>query len=290
MDVSITDGAENFPFPLTITRDDFAEAAAFDPDAFLYKNHRFTSLDSLIADLSALSKSLNQDLLDLVNDEYTNFIQLGQLIGGCLELIDNITFEVGKFNSLLVTTLDTFNVSAQTADSVLQHKKRLSLLKNKIKLITLLHEQCTRFETLLGLDVGDFRPKQLVAKLTTLATLYLSVSKIFSVLMQGAMASAGRQSASNGSSENVRNGNGKGTASVSSIPSASTEEEICVFFDKVVKTKVGSLKYEFKLYLDELMEMANRDPKNNGDLILQLLHIYRVIGQAGGVVSVLKRK
>lgn len=285
MDVSLTAGAEEFPYPLAITRDDFADNAAFDPDAFLYKNHRFTALDSLIADLSALSRSLNQDLLDLVNDEYTNFIQLGQLIGGCLELVDNISLEVGKFNAVLGHTLDDFGTSAAAADAVLLHKRRLSLLKNRIKLICLLHEQCTRFETLLALDAGTLQSAQLAAKLSTLATLYLSVTKTFAVLMQGARAHYASDVAKNGKFD-AKNGKGSSLASLASA----SDEEVCVFFDRVVKTKVSLLKYEFKLSLDELMEMARADKAANGDLILQLLHIYRVTGHANDVVAALKRK
>lgn len=248
-------GTEDFPYPLTITRDGFADDLLFDPDTFLYTNHRFTSLDSLIDDLSTLSKTLNQDLLDLVNEEYTNFIQLGQSIGGCLEQINNISLDMSRFSGVLDQSLGDFTSLSATADSALLHKKRLNLLKNKIKLILLVHEQCTSFDTLLGLDVGDTSPDRLVAKLSTLATLYLSVTKIFSVLME-----------------------------------ASVDDELCVFYEKVVKTKVVSMKFEFKLYMDELMGISKKDPAAYGTLILQLLHVYRVTGHSSDALLLLHKK
>lgn len=255
MDFSILNGEEEFPYPLTITRNGFADDPNFDPDTFLYTNHRFTSLDSLISELRALSKTLNQDLLDLVNDEYTNFIQLGQSIGGCLEQINNVSLDVNKFNGMLDHSLADFTRSSATSEMAFLHKKRLNLLKNKIKLILLLHEQCTSFETLVGLDVGEVKPERLVAKLSTLATLYLSVTKIFAVLMELA-----------------------------------DDEESCVFFDKVVKTKVVSLKFEFKLYLDELLEIARADTANYGALVLQLLQVYRVTGHSTEALALLHKK
>lgn len=255
MEFSILNGTEDFPYPLNITRNGFADDANFDPDTFLYENHRFTSLDSLISDLKGLSKTLNQDLLDLVNEEYASFIRLGQSIGGCLEQINNISLEVGKFDGLVDQSLKDFTVSSSTTEKALEHKKRLNLLKNKIKLILLLQEQCTSFETLLGLDVGDVQPERLVAKLSTLATLYLSVTKIFAVLME-----------------------------------SSTEDELGVLFDKVVKTKVVSLKFEFKLYLDELMAVARADTKSYGALLLQLLHVYRVTGHSPSALPQLHKK
>lgn len=255
MDFSILNGEEDFPYPLTITRDGFADDPNFDPDTFLYTNHRFSSLDSLISDLKTLSKTLNQDLLDSVNDEYTNFIELGQSIGGCLEHINNVSLDVNKFNGILESSLSDFTKSSLTAKKALLHKKRLNLLKNKIKLILLLHEQCTSFETLLGLDVGDIKPQRLVSKLSTLATLYLSVTKIFAILMESA--------------EN---------------------EEQCVFFERNVKTKVVSLKFEFKLYLDELLEVSVRDKEKYGAFVLQVLHVYRVTGQTTEAIAQLQRK
>lgn len=249
MDFLTADDPEAFPFPLTITRDDFSVGSLFDPDTFLYTKHRFTPLDSLLSDLTDLSQSLNQELLDLVNNEYTNFIRLGQSIEGCMELMSNISLDVSKFNTTLTHALDDFCASSDTTASVLLHKKRLNLVKNKIKLMLLLNEQCTSFNTLLALDVGDVEEERLVTKVSTLATLYLSVTKIFTVLME----------------------------------SVDATDEICVFFDKVVKPKVVTLKHEFKLYLDELFALGTGNSAVYGNLLLQLLHIYRVTGLVSAV-------
>lgn len=256
MDFLNAEDNESFPFPLTITRDDFSIGSQFNPDTFLYTKHRFTPLDSLLADLSELSKNLNQELLDLVNNEYTNFIQLGQSIEGCMELMSNISLDVSRFNTTLTHALDDFSASSTTAETVLLHKKRLNLMKNKIKLILLLNEQCTSFNTLLALDVGDVKAERLLTKLTTLATLYLSVTKIFTVLME----------------------------------SVDSGDEVCLFFDKVVKPKVVTLKHEFKLYLDELYVLGSSDSAQYGQLLLQLLHIYRVTGLESAAGSAVLKK
>lgn len=254
MEFSILNGTDEFPYPLTITRNAFADNADFDPDTFLYTNHRFTSLDSLISDLTTLSKTLNQDLLDLVNEEYSKFIQLGMSIDGCLEQINNISLDVGKFNGLLDQSLEDFTNSSAVSEKALNHKKRLNLLKNRVKLVMLLHEQCSSFETLLGLDVGNVKPEHLMAKLSTLATLYLSVTKIHAILTE------------------------------------SPDVEQSVFFEKVVKTKVVSLKFEFKLYLDELFTIAKSDSNAYGALTLRLLHVYRVTGHSSDLLALLHKR
>lgn len=243
MYASYTDGKDDLVLPTIITRDDFADKPEFDPDAFLYDNHRFTSLDSLLRDLKKLSENLNQDLLDLVNSEYTSFIQLGQSIGGCLELINNISLDVGKFNQQLVSSKKNMADSRDTAQRALEQKKRLNLLKNKAKLVLLLNEQCTSFETLLGLDIGELSVKRLQPKLLTLTTLYLSATKIYAILDEA-------------------------------------HEEGCVFFEKSLKPKLLSLQLEFKAYIKETLDRVRKEPKGYDTVIMSLLHCQRIVGSS----------
>lgn len=236
-------GNDEFVYPAFIARDDFADKADFDPDSFLYDNHRFTSLDSLHKDLQHLSQSLNQNLLDLVNNEYSLFIQLGQSISGCLDLIDNISLDVRKFDQQLRSAKVNLTESSAAAERALQHKRRLNVLKNKAKLILLLNELCLSFEMLLGLEIGELSPEQLKPKLSTLATLYLSATKIFAILTE-----------SNG------------------------DEKSCVFFDKVLKTKLLSLQLEYKAYIHETLKRVKAEPKDYSHVIMMLLHCKRIVG------------
>ncbi|KAM9923891.1 hypothetical protein OXX59_004912 [Metschnikowia pulcherrima] len=286
--------SEEFPYPVNITREDFADVAHFDPDEFLFKNHRYTSLDSLLADLRSLSKALNQDLLDLVNNEYTNFIQLGQSIGGCLELIDNLSVEIRKFKTSLGQTLADFEDSSATAAAVVQHKRSLNLLKNKVKLILVLNEQCVSFETLLGLNVAERAADRLQQKLHTLTTLHLSISKIYSLVMESVVNSADHSAANGINGANIEtpiNDTRQLESSSNSLAtSSSANKELCHFFDNVVKTKVMALKFEFKSYLDELLIMAKADPETYSGLIMAVLSTYRVLGMSLEAVKTLKNK
>lgn len=269
---------ESFPYPLSITRDAFADNNDFDPDNFLFSNHRFTSLETLLSDLSDLSKALNLDLLDLVNNEYANFIQLGQSISCGLELIDSVSHDVSKFNKSVELTVDDLTASSISAASVLRHKKRLNLLKNKIKLIILLHEQCTSFEVLLGLDADQTSPQEMVNKVNTLATLYFSVVKIYSVLMEADHVFESNGPTSLGDENIQSNPQGLRSAVINTSNNTSSEE-IHGSFEKTVKTKVVSLKFEFKLYMNELQTFAKKDPSKYSDLLLLLLQISRITGQ-----------
>lgn len=252
---------ESFPFPETITRADFLGVADFDPDAFLFKHHRYTALDSLLSELTNLSRTLNQDLLDLVNNEYASFIELGRSIDSCLELMNNIQLDVGRFKSSVKQTTDDFSKSRALTEAVLQHKQDLSLLKNRTKLVLLLAEQCDSFEQLLGMENLAQAGKPLErkpttaptktatgpaltpvhVKLATLLTLYLSLTKVYAILMEAHEDS----------------------------------DAVCVFFEKTVRPRVVSIKVEFRQYLLELMLAART---LDGDLVLKLLQIHRVTG------------
>lgn len=270
---------ETFPYPLSITRDAFADNNEFDPDDFLFSYHRFTSLETLLSDLSDLSKALNLDLLDLVNNEYANFIQLGQSISCGLELIDNVSHDVAKFNKSVKQTVDDLTASSCSAASVLKHKKRLNLLKNRIKLIILLHEQCTSFEVLLGLDADQTSPLDMLNKVNTLATLYFSVVKIYSVLMEANHAN--ESVGSNNFQNKTIQSNSQDLHSTGIISSDNTpSEDICGSFEKSVRTKVVSLNFEFKLYMNELQAFAKKNTTEYSDLLLLLLQISRITGQS----------
>lgn len=265
---------EEFPYPMNITRDDFSDIQHFDADAFLSRHHRYTSLDLLLSDLTNLSKSLNKDLLALVNDEYTSFIQLGQSISDCLGLINLIAGDTAKLNTVLATSLGNLQESSQLAAAAVQHKKRLNLLKNKAKLILLLSDQAASFETLLGLNVTDADPARLSEKLRSLATLYLSITKIHSVVSKVPGPS--------------NTGSPEEDSSLASdlTPSVSAS---CPLFEKVLEPKIFSLKHEFKLYLDELLVLAKKSPATYNTLILDILHVYRVTGHTSDAIKCLGR-
>lgn len=240
VDHSVLDETDNFPYPAIITRDDFSASEGFNPDSYLYHNHRFTALDSLLNDLKALSKNTNQELLDLVNNEYASFINLGRSITGSLELINNVSADVAKFNAIVLASRQSLQQSSSTVDKALQKKQELNLLKNRAKLILLLNEQCTSFESLLGFTIGR-DSQRLKDKVSTLATLYLSVTKIYAVLEE-------------------------------------SNSILCAFFENNCKSKLGSIRYEFKAFLHEIMEFMKLEPQKYGDVILLVLHCYRITG------------
>lgn len=259
----ILNGSDLFPYPITISREDFQgendlklEAQDdFKVDEYLYQNHRFTSIDSLIKDLSTLSKSLNQELLDLVNNDYNDFIELGKSIHGGLELINNIKMDLKNFNQELISTNNNFTISQETLNYSLNKKKQLINLKTKIKLLLLLNDQIDNFETLLNFDIdsenSNISNDKTSSNLKNLTTLYLSFSKLNNLLSKDSIN----------------------------------------FVENNLKQRVSSLKFEYKAYLDELLtrilHQQSSDAKNT--LLFDLMNIYRIIGHESDFIKISKK-
>ncbi|KAG7663290.1 uncharacterized protein J8A68_003204 [[Candida] subhashii] len=170
----VLDGTDEFPYPISIARTDFKNFNEEEIDQFLYKNHRFTSIDILIKELSQLSNSLNQTLLDLVNNDYNDFIKLGKSINGGFDLINLISGDLKGFKLELTNYQNKFNTSYETLDNVLNKRQQLIELKTSAKLNLLLHDQVVEFDNYIEQkDTID-----LSTELKKLTGLYLSISNI----------------------------------------------------------------------------------------------------------------
>lgn len=78
------------PFPKPIDRSAFL-SPDFDPIAFLSSlSHRFQTLEDLQTELRELSQTLNKELVDLVNDNYQEFLSLGGALSGGEERIEDV--------------------------------------------------------------------------------------------------------------------------------------------------------------------------------------------------------
>ncbi|CAH6720536.1 hypothetical protein CLIB1444_04S02300 [[Candida] jaroonii] len=104
-------------------------------DEFLIAN-RFESLDSSIKELSEVEKTLNDELIKLINDNFDKFIELGNL-NGSQELIDSVNDQLSKFNRLLNSTIDEFDDIKSKIANFENFLKSLNELKYKIKVVKL---------------------------------------------------------------------------------------------------------------------------------------------------------
>lgn len=315
-DFDLLNGTDEFPYPVSINRTDFKNFDQSEIDEFLYKNHRFTSIDVLIKELSQLSKDLNQNLLDLVNHDYNDFINLGKSINGGLDIINDVSGDLKNFRGELLSTYKKLDTSYDIVEHALTKRQELVQMKTYAKLSLLLNDQITSFENaLVNEDIDKLK------RLKSLTGLYLSISNIFTFLQQPvAFNKPDLQSiqksqnvTSYTSTDERKSGENhhlkiqspalhlpnplpnsySSTSQSSSLNSPPTQIPFSPenqFIKNYLKFKISSIKYEFKTYLDHLLISVFSSPKDErySDSILELLNLYKIIGHEKDFLEIVK--
>lgn len=81
---------DSLPFPKPLNRASFVEPE-FDPAEFLSTlTNRFQTLEDLRSELASLSQTIENELVDLVNDNYSDFLSLGSSLQGGEDKIEEV--------------------------------------------------------------------------------------------------------------------------------------------------------------------------------------------------------
>lgn len=275
----ILNGTDEFPYPTSIIQTDFKnfDSDSHEIDLFLYKNYRFSSIDSIIKELTELSTNLNQNLLDLVNDDYHDFIDLGKSINDGLDLINAIVEDLKNFEIELVNYYKKFLDLDNRLYQILQNRKFLNNLKTCIKLNLILHDQITEFDNCMNNQIQEENNIQGLNQLKTLTSLYLSINNIEIFLNK--FIQLGNIDNVNNSIDNNDNDNNNGNHRVNSP-----------FHDNYINNKIASIKLEFKSYLDQLIRKELKKKARNSQIMIELLNIYKLIGEEKSVMSIISSK
>jgi len=135
----------SLPFPKPLAPTSFL-APEFDPTTFLSGlSNRFQTLDDLQNELRALSQSLNKELLDLVNDNYQDFLSLGSTLSGGEEKVEQVRVGLLGFQRELGLIRSKVDKRRDDVANLLQEKRTL---KQHVKLGRALLEIAERIEEL----------------------------------------------------------------------------------------------------------------------------------------------
>ncbi|KAL1854093.1 hypothetical protein Plec18170_004854 [Paecilomyces lecythidis] len=133
------------PFPKPLSRASFL-APDFDPAEFLSSlTNRHQTLEDLRLELRQLSQSLNKELLDLVNENYQDFLSLGSALHGGEEKIEEVRVGLLGFQRDVGTIRDRVDSRRLDLESLLAEKKRL---RNQTNVGKALLEVAERIEEL----------------------------------------------------------------------------------------------------------------------------------------------
>lgn len=116
---------------------------------------RFQTLEDLQSELQDLLKSLNKDLVDLVNDNYTAFLSLGQKLSGGEERIEQVRVGLLGFQRDVTGLRDLVSARSGEVSTLLEEKRQL---RNELQLgrsLLEIDERMTDLEEKLNLIPGN---------------------------------------------------------------------------------------------------------------------------------------
>ncbi|KAJ5241167.1 uncharacterized protein N7469_002758 [Penicillium citrinum] len=113
------------PFPEPLSRTSFL-APDFDPATFLSSlTNRHQSLEDLRQELRGLDQLLNKELLDLVNENYQDFLSLGTALRGGEEKIEGVKVGLLSFQRDAQSIRDKVEARRREVEGLLNQKRQL---------------------------------------------------------------------------------------------------------------------------------------------------------------------
>ncbi|KAE8161830.1 oligomeric golgi complex component, COG2-domain-containing protein [Aspergillus tamarii] len=121
----LDDDTSGLPFPEPLSRSSFL-APDFDPAKYLSSlTNRHQSLEDLRQELRDLDQLLSRELLDLVNENYQDFLSLGIALQGGEEKVEQVRVGLLTFQRDVQSIRDKVDARYQEVEQLVEEKKRL---------------------------------------------------------------------------------------------------------------------------------------------------------------------
>ncbi|EAA58882.1 hypothetical protein AN8226.2 [Aspergillus nidulans FGSC A4] len=158
------DDTSSLPFPEPLSRSSFL-APDFDPATYLSSlTNRHQSLEDLRQELRNLDQLLSRELLDLVNENYQDFLSLGSALEGGEEKVEQVRVGLLAFQRDVQSIRDKVEARQREVAGLLNEKKRLRANAN---IGCALLEFADRIEELeKRLMIGEQTPQEKPAELS----------------------------------------------------------------------------------------------------------------------------
>lgn len=150
-----SDDEDTLPYPAELARNDFL-APDFDPQTYLSSlRNRHQTLEDLRSDLRERSKLLNQELLDLVNGNYEEFLSLGGDLKGGEEKVEGVRVGLLGFHREIEGIRYAVSERARETGQLLQEKKKVRRDVVLGRALLEVHERVEEMEERLGIKTRE---------------------------------------------------------------------------------------------------------------------------------------
>lgn len=121
---SIDEDNLELPSAKQIERSSFS-VPDFDVDEFLAGYHQYQTLEDIQDQLRTWTRSLEQELVDLINEDYGQFVGLGMSLAEGKPKAQDIKVEILGFQQEIKQVQKKLETSAKETDSLIQEKAQL---------------------------------------------------------------------------------------------------------------------------------------------------------------------
>lgn len=150
-------------------------------DKFLINNYRYDSIDVLLQDLSHLNHQLNQELIELINQNFKQFIDLSSNLKDSESLIQLLTVNLDGFNQLISRIINKFTQIHSHIESQIDVSHNLQVYKFKINTILLINSMIKNMEMLLNQQIEQ-KQVMSIEPLKAIINLMLNINKLIMVV------------------------------------------------------------------------------------------------------------
>ncbi|KAK9476310.1 oligomeric golgi complex component, COG2-domain-containing protein [Lipomyces japonicus] len=137
------------PYAKPIRREAFSSPQEFDPDDFLLTQHRFQTLEDLERQLVDWSHTLQKELVELINQDYADFVGLGRSVAGGEIKVTDIKLNVISFRREVEGISIRMTDVVQEIDELLLKKKQIRQKENLGRSLLFYAQRIQQLEFLL---------------------------------------------------------------------------------------------------------------------------------------------
>ncbi|KAK9471275.1 oligomeric golgi complex component, COG2-domain-containing protein [Dipodascopsis tothii] len=140
------------PFPKPIQRQAFLQPEEFVVDKFLVSQHRYQRLEDLHSQLSNWSRVLQQELVELINRDYVDFVGLGKSVSGGANNVENMKMGLISFQREIEGISNRLQKLVSEIDEAWQKKREIRKQENLARQLLTYNQRLGELEILLFID------------------------------------------------------------------------------------------------------------------------------------------
>uniref|UniRef100_A0ABK9NDW1 Conserved oligomeric Golgi complex subunit 2 n=1 Tax=Glossina morsitans morsitans TaxID=37546 RepID=A0ABK9NDW1_GLOMM len=133
--------------------------ANFSVDEFLHKNRNVSSLELLRDNLGLYLKRLRASMIDLINEDYADFVSLSANLVGLDQSIAGIQTPLDQFRNEILSIHTLIETNIEDIQQKLATKRQLRALKRNLQSLKKVHETISKLENLLTNQLSSSTPR-----------------------------------------------------------------------------------------------------------------------------------